>query len=388
MSRRLAWPAALAAGLFAFSSPTSADVAVSANDGKGMLVNGVNTVPDNPVPDNVSIIDLTASPPKVVATVTVPTSLIGPPQSVAIAPDESFALVTAASKLDPNDKKKVVPHNLVSVIDLKATPPAVVGSVEAGVGATDVAINPDATLALVTNRNEGTVSVFTIAGNKLTPAGKVTLGDAKSGPSSVAFTPDGKAALVTRDGDSRISVLTVDGSTVRHSGRDMFAGLKPYPLGISPRGDWAAIANVGMGNGDADTISLIDLTAKPPRVVDTATVGQTPESLTVAPDGKHVAVTVMNGSNKPPGSPFLSDHGLVAIYAVDKMKLSKVTDAKVGHWCQGAGWNRGTNLLLVQCIVEQEIQMFRFDGKSLEPAGAIKVSGGPAGLATTPVTMK
>ena len=45
-------------------------------------------------------------------------SLVGPPQSVAIAADESFAIVTAATKIDPADKKKLVPHNLVSVIDL------------------------------------------------------------------------------------------------------------------------------------------------------------------------------------------------------------------------------------------------------------------------------
>ena len=148
--------------------------------------------------------------------------------------------------------------------------------------------------------------MFTIAGKTLTPAGKINLGDAKSGPSSVAFTPDGKMALVTRDGDNKISVLTVNGNTVELSKREIYAGLKPYPLGISPSGDFAAIASVGMGNGDADTISLIDLKANPPRVVDTVSVGQTPESLTVAPDGKHVVVTVMNGSNKPPGSPFLN----------------------------------------------------------------------------------
>jgi DNA-binding beta-propeller fold protein YncE len=247
-----------------------------------------------------------------------------------------------------------------------------------------VAINRSATLALVTNRNEGTVSVFTIAGKTLTPAGKLNLGDAKSGPSSVGFTPDGKMALVTRDGDSQVSVLTVNGSTVEVAKRVIYAGLRTYPLGISPHGDFAAVSSVGMGNGDADTISLIDLKAVPPRVVDTVSVGRTPESVTVAPDGKHVVVTVMNGSNKPPGSPFGSDHGLAPVYAVENLSFHKVAETKVGRWCQGAAWNKDTTLLLVQCMVEQEIQLFKFDGKSLTPAGAIKVSGGPAGIGTTP----
>jgi len=141
---------------------------------------------------------------------------------------------------------------------------------------------------------------------------------------------------------------------------------------------------VGAGDGDADTISLIDLKAVPPRVVDTVSVGQSPESVTVAPDGKHVVVTVINGSSKPPGSPFLSDHGLAPIYAVEGMKFRKVTEASTGHWCQGVAWNKDTTLLLVQCMVEQEIQLFKFDGTTLLPASAIKVTGGPAGIATTP----
>jgi DNA-binding beta-propeller fold protein YncE len=384
MLNRTVVPAAIAVGLLAIAAPASADLAVSANDGKGVLINGVNTVPEKPAADNVTILDLSTTPPKVLATLEVPTSLVGPPQSVAIAPDESFALVTAATKVDPNDKTKTAPYNLVSVIDLQAKPPKVIGSVEAGLGATDVAINKAGNLALVTNRNEGTVSVFTIANKTLTPAGKVKLGEANSGPSSVAFTPDGKSAVVTRDGDSKVTMLGIDGTNVKPTGRDLYGGLKPYGLGISPRGDWAAFTNAGMGNGDADTISLIDLKANPPRVIDTIAVGQTPESLTVAPDGKHVVVTVINGSNKPPGSPFLSDHGLESVYAVENGRFHKVTEAKVGRWCQGAAWNAASNTLLVQCMVEQEIMLFHFDGKTLKPAGAIKVSGGPAGIATTP----
>ena len=66
------------------------------------------------------------------------------------------------------------------------------------------------------------------------------------------------------------------------------------------------------------------------------------------------------------------------------MKLVKVAETKIGRWCQGAAWNRTSDLMLMQCMVEQEIQMFKFDGKSLTPAGAIKVKGGPSGFATNP----
>lgn len=361
-----------------------ADLLISANDGKAVLINGVNTVPDNPVPDSVTIINLAASPPKVTAEIQMPASLVGPPSSVAIARDESFALVTAATKIDPADKKKLVPDHIVSVIDLRASPPTVIGTQETGAGASGVAINPSGTLALVANRMEGSVSVFTISGKTLTPAGKLQLGDVKTEPSAVAFTPDGKRALVTRDGDNKITVLSVDGTKVALSGRDVYAGIRPYSLGISPRGDFAVVTNVGMGGGDDDTMSLIDLTANPPRTVDTVTVGPSPESMTIAPDGRHIAVTVINGTSKPKDSPFFHEHGRMPVYEVRHMKLVKVTEAPIGRWCQGAGWNKSSTLILMQCIVEQELEMFKFDGKTLTPAGVIKVKGGPAGIATTP----
>ena len=46
-----------------------AQIAVSANDNKAVLVDGVNVVPDNPAADTVSIIDLGAMPPKVIGEV-------------------------------------------------------------------------------------------------------------------------------------------------------------------------------------------------------------------------------------------------------------------------------------------------------------------------------
>jgi DNA-binding beta-propeller fold protein YncE len=359
-----------------------AEIAVSANDNKAVLIDGVNTVVQNPAPDTVTIIDLGTSPPKILAEINAPTSVVGPPSSVAVTPDESIALVTAATKIDPADPKKVAPDNKISIIDLKASPPSVVGTVEAGAGAAGIAVNNAGNLVLVANRSEGTVSVFTLAGKALSPAGKISLGDAKSGPSAVAFSPDGKTALVTRDGDNKISVLSVDGNKVVDSKREIHAGLRPYPLDISTRGDVAVISNIGIGTGDADTASLIDLRAQPPRVIDTVTVGQTPEGLKMSPDGRHVAITVMNGSNKPKSSPFFSDNGLLVVLAMDGRKLSKVAEAKVGRWCQGAAWSKDGKTILVQCMVENEIIALGFDGGALKPIATLKVKGGPAGIAT------
>ena len=307
--------------------------------------------------------------------------MLGPQQSVAVSADKILALFTSGTKHYPADAKKLVPDNRVTIIDLKASPPAAIGTAQAGNGAAGVAINPAGNLALVANRSEGSVSVFTIADKKLTAAGKVSLGD-RSGPSAVAFSPDGKTALVSRDGDHKISVLSVDGTKVEHAKRDINVGLRPYSMEISSKGDYAIVGNIGIGQGDADTISLIDLRANPPRAVDTVTVGQTPEGVAFSPDGKFVVATVMNGSNKPKGSPFFADNGLVKVYTIKAGKLSPVTEAKVGHWCQGAAFSKDGKTLLVQCMVEKELQVFAFNGKTLKAAGAVKLNAGPAGIGT------
>lgn len=378
-SAKLAFAMAL---LPLFTVGAIAQIVVSANDNKAVLVNGVNVVPDNPAADSVSIVDLGVSPPRLIGEVKAPASVVGPPQSVAVSRDESLALVTGAFKVDPADPKKTVPDNKLSVIDLKAKPPAVIATLEAGLGAAGVSINNSGTLALVANRNEGTVSVFTIAGNKLTPAGKIQLGDSKSGPSHVAFTPDGKSALVTRDGDNRVSILSVDGNKVEDSKKFMVGGIRPYSMEISSKGDVAVITNQGGGQGDIDVITVVDLKAKPPRIVDTISVGQTPEGVGMSSDGKYAAITVMNGSNRPKDHPAFNDFGLLQIYSINGTTLRKVAQAKVGHWCQGAAFSKNNKTVVIQCMVEKNLQAFNFNGRSLKPAGTVPLSGGGAGLRT------
>jgi DNA-binding beta-propeller fold protein YncE len=360
-----------------------AQLVVSANDSKATLVDGVTTVVPKPPPDTVTIIDLSVSPPKVVGEVRAPNSVIGPPQSVAIAPDESIALVASSTRLDPATPAGTAPDDLVTVIDLKASPPAVLGTVHAGRGASGVSFNPAGTMALVANRMEGTISILTVNGKTVTAAGKVDLGAPDSGPSHVAFTRDGRMALVTRNNDSFISLLEVDGTKVTYAKRDIAGGLKPYGLEVSPTADLAFTGNIGAGaSGGADTISVIDLRANPPRAIDHVTVGPIAEGIAVSSEGQYLAVTVMNGSNAPKSSPLYNDFGRLRIYGVSQRTLMPIAEARIGHWCQGAAWSRDSRTVLAQCMVEREILIFRFDGIRLTPAGSIKVNGGPAGIRT------
>jgi hypothetical protein len=119
--------------------------------------------------------------------------------------------------------------------------------------------------------------------------------------------------------------------------------------------------------------------------VNTYTVGQTPEGIKMSPDGKYVALTVMNGSNKPSDSPFFNANGVLQIWTRNGTQLSKSGELPIGQWCQGIAWSSNSRTLLVQCMAEEEITVVRYSGltgRSLQKVGTIKTKGGPAGIGT------
>lgn len=214
---------------------------------------------------------------------------------------------------------------------------------------------------------EGSVSVLAIEGERAEVIDKVALGD-KSGPAHVAFTPDGGRALVSRDGDNRLSLLTINDHSVTLDSCVLYAGLQPYGLDVAPDGAWAAVTNLGAGQGDADTISLIDLQAQPPRVVDTVTVGQTPEGIVFAPDSRTVGVSVINGSNKPWVSPF-HDQAVYAQFRVEAARFQALGRVVRGQWLQGHAFSADGRNLLVQDAANRQVRLYHAEGETLVDTG-------------------
>jgi DNA-binding beta-propeller fold protein YncE len=372
----------VALALASIAAPALAQLVVSANDNKQVLVDGVPTPVPAAAPATAALIDLGQSPPRVLAELDVPVaSPAGPPATVALTPDEGLALIAGGMKVHPTNPAALAPETRVAVLDLKAQPPRVAGTVEVGAQPTGIAITPDGKLALVANRSDGTVSVLTIDGTAVTRTDTLKLGDEKSGPSGVAITPDGKTALVTRDGDHLVTVLSIEGGRVELARRDITTGLRPYGVAVSPSGRLAVVANLGRGAGDTDTLSVIDLSRRPYRAVETLSVGQTPEGLAFSHDGRFLAVVVMNGSNKPKASPFFNDAGKLLVLRVDGLRLVAVAEAPIGHWSQGVVFSRDGKRLLVQNMVEKDLWVFAFDGTRLEETGPrIKLRGGAAAI--------
>jgi hypothetical protein len=85
----------------------------------------------------------------------------------------------------------------------------------------------------------------------------------------------------------------------------------------------------------------------------------------------------MNGSNKPPSSPFYNDHGNLLIYKVTGSHVTKAVQGPTGHWTQGVAFSSDSKLILVGTMVEQEVQVFTWNGKQLKNTDKpLKVKGG------------
>src|SRR5262249_26865055 len=210
---------ALLAMLGALMPAWAGKLIVIANDGKEPHRDGSYSVLAYPQPDSVVILAASAFPPRVVAEIpNVPNTNSGPPQSVCLTPNEKLVLVSAPNHVDPQDPTKVIADNYVSVLDLEASPPRVIDTVAVGKRPLGIACSPTGTLALVADWADATVSVLRIDGKHVTRIDAVKVGhpEGKSGVTGVAISPDGKWALATKRFEDSVALLRIDGTQVTY----------------------------------------------------------------------------------------------------------------------------------------------------------------------------
>lgn len=357
---------------------------LSANDGKLPIIDGVYKVADPPAPDTLTVLDVSGFPPRVIAEIEVMHSVTAPPTGVALTPDEKLALVSAPMKVNPVDKTKQVPENILQVVDLEASPPAVISRLTLPSRPVGVSINRAGDLALAAGA-DGRVFIFTIRGKTVSHVGDVPIGDAKSIVSHVAISPDGKWALASKRGEHTVAVLTIDGTKVEYTKRDITVGSNPYTLDITSDGKLAVVGNLGRYTGDADSVTLIDMALRPIRAVDHFGVPQEPEGIALSPDGQWLAVSSRNGTNKPKASPFYAEHGKLLLFSLRGGKATRVGEALTGKNGQGVTFTQDSKYLLIQNYVEQELAAYRVTPNGPEDTGVrIKVKGYPASIRIAP----
>lgn len=355
-----------------------AQVALSSNDHKVTQENGTTRNVVNPPPDSVTVVDLGALPIKVIGTIAdVPGSVVGPPLSVAITPDESIALVASSSKIDPADATKLTPDDRVTVIDLKDR--KIIDTVKTGPGAAGISITRDGKRAYVANRMAGSISILSIDGKQVKLVKTVPMMQANTLLSHLALSPDATTGVVTRNGDAKVEVVKLGNDDIK-STAVLEVAPRPYAVAVTPDGRSAVVASLGDPKGNG-VLSVIDL-AGGGKLAGTTDIGhENLEGMMMSPDGRWIAGVAHAGSTRPKDQPQHKPNGMVVMYRLDGNGLTKVSEAPIGGWSQGASFSRDGTVLIVQNMNQKNLQVFRNDnGKLTDTGQTIDTGGGAAAI--------
>jgi DNA-binding beta-propeller fold protein YncE len=362
-----------------------AELMIVGNDQKVSWDDAGKPVLSAPGGDSISIVDIGTDPgsPKVIANLDLMNSVFGPPTNLAITPDEKLALATnAMNSVQEGDAWKPAPDNKVYVIDLEAAPPALIVTLEVGQQPSGMAISQAGDLALVANRAGKSISVLAIDGKRVEHVGDVDMG---AQVAAVAITPDGKRALAVKFPEHKVALLAIDGQTVTYDGKDIPVGLWPYNVAITPDGALALTADngaMGMSDGHVDTVSVIDLAAEPPRVIDKVVVGDAPEGLAISPTGQIAAAVLLNGSaGVPKDAWFANPAGKVVVLAIDGKKVTKAGEVDVGGLPEGVVFSKDGGHLYVGNYTDGDVSVLKVDGSTVTNTGQdLQLPGHPASM--------
>ncbi|WP_258128272.1 YncE family protein [Achromobacter anxifer] len=341
--------------------------------------------------DSLSVYDAGANPaaPELLGTLSLPNSLFGPPVNLAVTPDQRLGLI--ADSMDWPERAdgtgwQPAPGRDLYVIDLEANPPAIAQRLQVGLQPSGLSINRAGTLALVANKAGRSVSVLRIAGKQVEVCGEV---DVDGAAVAVSFAADGHRAFVVKTDTHRLGVLHIDESGARpvvthDPAEDLTTGLVPFNLVVSPDGALALVVDMGSptaSDGHADSISVVDLRAQPPRVVDRVMVEDGPEGIAISPDGRHAAVAIVQGSNNPSSAWFHHPRGQIVLLRIDGLSVTRAGAIEVGALPEGVAFSPDSRYLYVGNFLAAEMQVLAVDEAGLSDTGVrIALPGRPASM--------
>jgi len=348
-------------------------------------VEGQATFPQPAPPDSLVVLDASRFPPVVKATVDqgIEHTVQGPPQAVAISPDGRLAVVAAPTRYDYAARKELF-DNFLQVVDLEASPPAVIARVDVGAHPNGLAINREGTLLLAA-AHDGTVKVCTIDGKNVKLAAQVKVGEKRL--SGISFTHDGRSAIVALRDENGAAVLAVDGAQVALTKERIATGVNPYAVDVSSDGRWAVIGNTGVSRtvDDADVVTLVDVRQRPFRAAQQISVPATPEGVAISPDGRWIAVSSMAGSNLLASDPGRHKTGVVSLYAIRDGWATKVNEVPGGEAAQGVVFTQDSQTVIVQLDVEKALALYAVRGGRLVDTGErIGLAAGPVSIRSMP----
>jgi DNA-binding beta-propeller fold protein YncE len=390
MNKTLGWGICIVFAAIALAGCASApmtgkrELILVANDQKVLWDDAGKPIMMAPGKDNVLVVDIGTDPlaPKIVANLPLMNSIFGPPTNLQITPDGKLGLV--ANSMDwvaDGATWKAVPDNKLYVIDLTLDPPKLIDTVAVGKQPSGMAINRAGDLALIANRNDNSISVLKIAGKSVKLIDTVTIGEQVS---HVAITGDGKRAVAAKFPGHKAALLAINGDKVTYDKQDIAVGWWPYNLDITPDGKLLLTADNGLSgasDGNIDTVTVIDLEAVPPRVIDKVVVGDGPEGFAISPDGRMAVAVILRGSNADKKAYFYNRNGSVVALKIDGKKVTRSNEIEVRGLPEGVVFSDDGKFVYVGNFVDSDVTILQVVGDQLVDTGKrMTLPGHPAAM--------
>jgi DNA-binding beta-propeller fold protein YncE len=384
--RHLGIAVLISTAFLALSTTAGTQVIVSGNDEKVVWDDAGQAIFLPPGKDTISFIDIAdRENPKILTSIALENSIFGPPTNLAITPNGELALVAnSVTQTKDGEKWKPVPDNKVYIFDLKASPPKQIGIIEVGKQPSGLDISKKGDLALVTNRADNSISVLSVSGKDVKVTDTVPMGDSVA---HVAISADGTKALAVKPVVNKVAFLRINGGKVVYEKYDMPTGIFPYNVDIVPSGQIALVANNGGGgyaDGNVDTVSVIDLTQSPPRVIDHVVVGDAPEGFAISPKGD-LALAILVAGNSDKKAWFSRKVGSAVALKIDGKQVTRVSEIELGGLPEGVAFSPDGSYAYVGNFLDSDISILKINGAQVTDTGKkIKLPGHPASLRGAP----
>ena len=381
--RQICLPLALAAAVLASGQQARAsatDILIGLDSKVAYDQNGQKFV--QPGDDAVLVMDV-ADPahPRIRASLKLTNSLLGPPTNLQITPNGRLGLVAnSVNSVQDGEAWKPAPDDKLYVIDLDASPPKLIDTVTVGKQPSGIAISRKGDLVLTANRAGKSVSVLSIEGTSVRAVGEVPMGNDVA---AVAIAPDGQRAFAVMNLANKVGVLAIDGTKVMYDkSLDMSAGFNPYNVDITPDGRWAFVSANGATGSNVDGLTVIEAGGPHPHVAGLTTVGRGPEGFALSPNGQWAAIPLLLGSGDKHGDWGYTRNGEVVLASVGAGgELLAVSRLPTGGLPEGVAFSPDGQYVYVANFNDDNLQVFRIAGGKLTATDVtLKLPGPPASM--------
>ncbi|MDA8158297.1 MAG: beta-propeller fold lactonase family protein [Deltaproteobacteria bacterium] len=263
------------------------------------------------------------------------------PFGVAFSPNGNYALVSNSD------------NDTVSVVSMATK--GTVASIKVGSHPTGVAIAPSLTFAYVCNTASGNVSLLNMS--TLTKSLNIRTGGS---PVNVVFSPDSRYAFVSNIHNNEVDVINTMQNTVIKRIR---VGKKPQGIAVSPDGKIIIVANAG-----GSSVSIIN--ASTLSVIRNIHTGKNPTSVAFSPDSSPVRyIYVSSGKENK-------------IYVYDEKNFALVKKFKTLSDPSSLGLTQDGMMLFV--VNYQNMALSIYNAVHFNRIKTISLPAGPINVAVSP----